>query len=134
MNIAARTIARPRFGQYLAGEGGEFVAVMKGEPGQPDYLLVRHTEFREPAPWKDQMAWAKKLKQDGHQDFRLPTRRELHALIAQEKDKYNDNWYWSCEPNGASYAWVQYFNDGLQGWGYQNGISRAVAVRSVILE
>ena len=129
MDTAVRTIARPQFGKPLAGEGGTFEAVMKGELGAPDYLLILHQEHRDPAPWKEQMAWAKKLDADGHRDFRLPTRRELHALIANAKEKFNNNWYWSCEPDGSDYAWYQSFNNGNQNYNHQDNNNRACAVR-----
>lgn len=134
MNIAARVIPRPRFGEVLAGEGGTFEAVMKGENGAPDYLLILHNEHRDPAPWKEQMSWAKNLKVHGHADWRLPTRRELHGLIANAKEKFNGNWYWSSEPNGSEYAWCQGFGYGGQDFSRQVIFYRACAVRSVILE
>ena len=134
MDTAVRTIARPQFGKPLAGEGGTFEAVMKGEPGAPDYLLILYPKHRDPAPWKEQMQWAKDLESEGHRDFRLPTRREQHALIANAKEKFNGNWYWSCEPNGAAYAWYQYFGNGSQGSFHQGSHYRACAVRSVVLE
>lgn len=138
MNTGVRTIPRPRFGQILAGEGGTFEAVMKGEPGKPDYLLILHPDFHGKAPWKEQMAWAKGLKKDGHSDYRLPTRRELHALIANAKDRFENldgKWFWSCEPYGSGVAWCQGFLIGSQYWYNQSYDSiRGCAVRSVILQ
>src|SRR4026207_1791171 len=113
MDTAVRTIARPQFGKPLAGEGGTFEAVMKGEPGAPDYLLILYPKHRDPAPWKEQMQGAEDRggggqrrgprahEAEGDRDFRLPTRREQHALIANAKEKFNGNWYWSCEPYGS---------------------------------
>lgn len=138
MDQAVRTLDRPRFGQYVPGEGGDLAAVMAGEPGQPDYLLIIHPEFNGKAPWKDQMAWAKKLKKDGHQDFRLPTRRELHGIISNLKPRFENldgKWFWSCEPNGSYHAWFQDFDDGGQSWDHQSdSLIRGCAVRSVILQ
>lgn len=135
MNTGVRTIERPRFGQVLAGEGGTFEAVMKGEPGKPDYLLILHPTLNGPAPWKDQLAWAKELKHDGHQDFRLPTRRELHALMANGKERFDGKWYWSSEPDGSVTAWCQSFYNGHQYWnGQSDNRIRGCAVRSVILQ
>ena len=134
MDAVVRTIERPRFGQTLAGEGGTFEAVMKGDNGRPDYLLILYSEHRQPAPWEEQMAWAKGLKAHGHHDYRLPTRREMHGLIANAKEKFNGNWYWSSEPSGSDCAGCQDFDNGNQGWGHQNGYNRACAVRSVILQ
>lgn len=131
-----RIIERPQFGQYLTGEGGIFVGVMKGENGAPDYLLVLHEQRSAPAPWDTQMKWAKSLKADNHQDFRLPTRREQHALMANAKDQFDGYYYWSCEQHAssASYAWLTYFDDGYQDNSRKDFSLRARAVRSVILQ
>ena len=138
MKTNVRIIARPRFGQYVPGEGGDLAAVMAGEPGQPDYLLIIHTEFNGKAPWQDQMAWAKGLRKDGHADFRLPTRRELHGIISNLKARFENldgKWFWSSEPYGSDAAWCQLFYDGDQGWnGQRDNTIRGCAVRSVILQ
>lgn len=138
MDTAVRTIARPRFGQYVPGEGGDLAAVMMGEPGQPDYLLILHPEFNGKAAWKEQLAWAKALEKDGHRDFRLPTRRELHGIISNLKPRFehlDGKWFWSCEPYGSDDAWCQCFYDGGQGWLHQSSDDiRGCAVRSVILQ
>jgi hypothetical protein len=80
------------------------------------------------------MEWAKNLEAEEHRDFRLPTRRELHALIANAKEKFKGNWYWSCEPTGSDYAWDQNFTNGTQYYWDQATDYRACAVRSVLLE
>lgn len=136
MNTGVRTIERPRFGQHLAGEGGIFAGVMRGENGQPDYLLIVHQEHREPATWQAQMEWAKSLEAYGHQDFRLPTRREQHALMANVKDLFEERYYWSCETHasGPSSAWYTYFGGGVQDFYHKDFYYRARAVRSVILQ
>lgn len=131
-----RTIERPRFGQYLTGEGGLFAAVMRGEKGQPDYLLIVHQDHSGPATWQAQMDWAKSLKADGHQDFRLPTRREQHALMANAKDLFEERYYWSCEQHASypSYAWGTFFDNGFQDYYPKGYYNRARAVRSVVLQ
>lgn len=125
------TISIPPLGTRLEGDGGTFEALMKGEAGQPDYLLILHDEHRDDAEWKQQMDWAAGLEADGHKDFTLPNRRELNALRANAKDKFDDDWYWSCEPDGSDYAWCQTFGNGFQCTNHQYRYYRACAVRRV---
>lgn len=136
MNIAVRTIERPQFSQYLAGEGGRFAGVMRGENGEPAYLLIVHEEHRPGAPWQQQMDWAKGLEADGHNDFRLPTRREQRVLFANANDLFADAWYWSGEQHasGPASAGLQDFSYGGQGYSRKDYSFRARAVRSVILQ
>lgn len=136
MNAPFRVIPRPQFSQVLVGEGGVFAGVMRGENGQPDYLLIVHAEQSPAKPWQQQLDWAKGLQADGHQDFRLPTRREMLVLYANAKDLFEDAWYWTSESNASlpSDAWLQDFGDGYQGYGLKGFSYRARAVRSVILQ
>lgn len=136
MNIAVRTIDRPQFSQYLAGEGGVFAGVMRGENGQPDYLLIVYQEQSAAAPWQQKMDWAKGLEADGHKDFRLPTRREMRVLYANAKDLFKEEWYWTSEQHASNpdFAWVQHFDNGYQTNYREGNYYRARAVRSVILQ
>lgn len=129
--FAIASISIPPLGARLEGQGGSFEALMKGENGQPDYLLILHDEHSENANWKDQTAWAAGLETDGHKDFTLPNRRELNAMRANARDKFNDDWYWSCEPTGSDYAWSQHFYYGYQYSNPQHSYTRACAVRRV---
>ena len=139
MNTATETIAAavfasisiPPIGVVWPSQGGTFEALMKGEDGKPDYALILHTEHAADAAWKAQTEWAADIDVDGHKDFTLPTRRELNALRANAKDKFNNDWYWSAEPNGSDYAWCQGFLIGGQYWCRQSYGNRACAVRRV---
>lgn len=136
MNAPFRVIQRPQFSQSLDGEGGLFAGVMRGENGQPDYLLIVHPEKSAAATWQKQMDWAKGLQADGHKDFRLPTRREMRALYANAKDLFEEYWYWTSEQHASDpySAWMQDFVNGYQNDDHKGGSSRARAVRSVILQ
>lgn len=126
------SIEIPPLGARWPGLGGTLEALMKGENSQPDYLLILHDVHSDDNNWKAQMEWAAGIEADGHKDFTLPTRRELNALRANAKDKFNDDWYWSNEPHGSEYAWCQHFTGGDQGWYYQYySRIRACAVRRV---
>jgi len=67
-------------------------------------------------------AYAKKLDEDGHQDWRVPTRAELNVLFNNRAaiggfDVTGSDpagWYWSASPNLTWHAWGQRFSDGYQ--------------------
>ena len=129
--LVLTTIEIPPLGARWPGQGGTLEALMKGEDGTPDYLLILHEQHADDADWKTQVEWAAGIDVDGHKDFTLPNRRELNALSANAKDKFNNNWYWSSEPSGSDYAWFQTFYDGGQDWDHQSVSYRACAVRRV---
>jgi hypothetical protein len=125
------TIEIPPLGARWPGLGGTFEALMKGDPGQADYLLILHEQHADDSNWKAQTEWAAGVEVDNHKDFTLPTLRELNALRANAKDKFNDDVYWSCEPYGSDYAWYQFFGIGIQYVTRQGYLFRACAVRRV---
>lgn len=130
--FALDTIVLPPLGARLEGQGGSFEALMKGENGQPDYLLILAEPQHDEANWKTNLDWAKGLDIEGNKDFDLPTRRELNALRANAKDRFDDDWYWSNEPNGSDGAWYQRFYDGCQDWFHQSYYDvRGCAVRRI---
>ena len=129
--LVLTTIEIPPLGARWPGQGGTLEALMKGEDGTTDYLLILHEQHADNADWKTQVEWAAGIDVDGHKDFTLPNRRELNALRANAKDKFNDDWYWSCEPTGSDCAWCQDFSSGYQDWGRQSSGGRACAVRRV---
>jgi hypothetical protein len=73
--------------------------------------------------------WAVSLVIDGHDDFYLPSRRELRALWVNVPDLFEDGYHWSSTQCSANDAWFQGFADGFQlAWGKDNE-NRARAVR-----
>lgn len=86
----------------------------------------------DPAPWRDQMEWAKGLGAD------LPTRAELVIAYEQHRDQFQAAAYWSNtqddDPEYSGWAWFQYFGSGGQ-YGDDEGYTlRARAVRRVIVQ
>lgn len=127
--VVFATVSLPPLGAYWPSQGGTFEALMKGENGQPDYALILHETHADHDGWKEQTAWAADIEADGHKDFTLPSLRELNALRANAKAKFNDDWYWSNEPYGSEYAWYQRFLNGNQNCRHQGSTIRACAFR-----
>ena len=81
-------------------------------------------------------AYAKKLDEDGHQDWRVPTKAELNVLFNNRAaiggfdvtGSYPAGWYWSASPGDRWNAWGQRFSDGCQ---FYNGKDSHSAVRCV---
>jgi hypothetical protein len=69
---------------------------------------------------------ANSMKANGHDDWRVPTRKELNVLFNNRAaiggfnvsgyDINPPNWHWSATPNDQWNAWGQRFSDGLQGY------------------
>lgn len=94
------------------------------------------------------MKWAaakeacKALKLGGHDDWRLPTIRELLTLVDYERHdpaidteafKCESATYWTSTPAASSpgvCAWVVYFHCGSADWGGQGSSYRVRAVRA----
>lgn len=130
--FALSSLVIPPLGSRLEGQGGTFEALMKGENGAHDYLLILAEPQHDQADWKTNLDWARGLDIEGNRDFDLPTRRELNALRANAKDRFHDDWYWSNEPNGSGYAWCQDFTSGYQDWFHQSDYGiRGCAVRRI---
>lgn len=131
--VAARAVT-PRIGEVWESQGGIYAGTVRGDEGQPDYHLVLHKDERESIQWQPAMDWAAALELDGHQDFKLPTRREQAILYGNLKDQFKPEWHWSCEQpaSGPGYAWMQYFDNGIQYTGRKDSNYRARAVRRVI--
>lgn len=73
-----------------------------------------------------------KLVIEGHQDFYLPSRRELALLYANVPELVETgDWYWSSTQYSDGYAWCQLFHDGSQGTLNKSISTRVRAVRRV---
>lgn len=107
------------------GELWAGIAFVDGKPSHHLVLLPGKTR----ANWKTALAWAEK------QAGALPTRKEQALLFANLPGEFQQDWYWSGEPDASdsSYVWVQYFY-GYQGYNHVSYKHRARAVRRVPIQ
>ncbi|MCR4331888.1 MAG: DUF1566 domain-containing protein [Sulfuricaulis sp.] len=108
-------------------DGERWGGIVTTEKGLHHIILLPGDQ--DVAPWKKQLAWAKKAGGD------LPDRVELATLRRTLPDEFKPDWYWSNEQHAANsgYAWCQNFDDGYQ---YDDSIHyklRARAVRRVVI-
>jgi hypothetical protein len=54
------------------------------------------------------------LSIEGHEDYFLPSRRELRALWCAVPELFEDGWYWTSTQVSADTAWYQVFSNGHQ--------------------
>jgi hypothetical protein len=102
----------------------------------PDTGLPLHTTAA-PAPgvfnWDKGRAYCAALEEEGHNDWRVPTKGELNVLFANraaiggfnETGSFPAGWYWSSSPGNYTSAWAQRFSDGFQyhlHWGYGSSL------------
>lgn len=76
------------------------------------------------ATWQEQMDWAKSI--GGH----LPNRIEQAMLLANFRDQFKEDWYWSNETH-ASDSGCAWFQGLSQHYGHKGYKLRARAVRRV---
>src|SRR5579862_2012720 len=81
-----------------------------------------------PLNWADAKKACESLTLGSHDDWRLPTVRELLTLVDYERSQpaidpvfqCESSWYWTSTPAASSpsgYAWVVDFGLGNSGWG-----------------
>ena len=111
-------------------EGEHYAGRILNDDGTPSHDLVLLPGDAEGVTWAKAKEFAQKSGGE------LPTRAEQSLLFANLKDEFKGTWYWSGEASAsyASYAWLQFFDDGLQGDYRVYGQCRARAVRSLIIE
>jgi hypothetical protein len=93
-------------------------------------------------PWANADAACRDLRLGGHDDWRLPTRTELFALVDETRvqpaidieafPNCKSSWYWTGTPHAASpaaCAWFVGFGSGLAGSGDRGNYLRVRAVR-----
>lgn len=84
------------------------------------------------AAWQEQMGWAKSIGGD------LPTRIEHLVLLANHRDQFEPDAYWSNEPDTdpgySGCAWFQSFIGGYQSYYHKGAALRARAVRRLIIQ
>lgn len=114
----------PKIGTEL--EGGIFAGIVADET--EDYALILLPATTQPLNWNDAVKWAKSVGGN------LPTCSEQAILYGNLKKEFEPRWYWTCEQDAdddVSYAWVQYFYDGNQGYDPKSYEYRARAVRRI---
>lgn len=126
----------PCIGDYWPGEGGVFHGLIAGQNGKPDYALIsaEKKHHHAGAGFAEMQEYPKGLTIDGHNDFKMPTRKEQRVQYANAKlGQFEDAWYWSCEQSAddSVYAWSQTFSNGSQGYWPKVTKDRGCAVRRV---
>lgn len=125
----------PRIGEYWPGQGGFYAGDFRSDDGRIYRLIVADCDVGT-AKWGPEGACnlsqcdgkantralddkypAAKLAAnhtaDEHQDFYLPSRRELQLAAANVPHLFGgDGWYWSSTPRTESYAWAVDFESG----------------------
>jgi hypothetical protein len=123
-------MSKQKFLEQNLRPGELYAGLILGKNGEADYHLFLLPGEAPPATWKKQLAWAKKQGGD------LPNRREQPLLLANLKEEFKPEYYWSGVQHAALslYAWAQHFNGGNQ---YDFTLShefRARAVRRVPIQ
>lgn len=135
--------ARPRIGEYLAGQGGIYIGDILGNDGVLYGLIASQEQDVGRARWaedgeRDLSDWdgltntnrlrngcpaaklASDYEADGHTDFYLPARRELIVAAANVPHLFNaESRYWTSTPYGSTYAWAVDFEHGTVGHWYR---------------
>ena len=104
---------------------GEIYIGLIGDANGEAYHLVLLPGDNDADTHQAQLEWAKSIGGD------LPNRIEQAMLLANHRDQFKKNWYWSNETHHdeSAWAWSQNFDDGRQYDGYQHYELRARAVR-----
>lgn len=132
MNAPEKIALTPK-AQFLAAnlkEGEQYAGIILGKNGEPDYHLILLPGEATSVTHQQAEAWAKK------QGGELPTRREQSLLLANLKEHFQSDWYWSGERHASDSdcAWGQLFINGNQLlWGRSNRY-RARAVRRLEIQ
>jgi hypothetical protein len=89
--------------------------------------------------WSDAKDYCGALQSFGHNDWRVPGKKELHLLYEnRKKEALNETfkeigdsagWYWSSSESDGGQAWVQNFGKGTQNQDYQDNRSSLRCVR-----
>ena len=111
-------------------DGETYAGLILGKNGAPDHHLALLPGDAVDVTWSAARTWAISLGAD------LPSRRELALLLANQKEQFQREWYWSSEQSEAraQLVWGQNFSSGIQtmyGRAYQG---RARAIRRVPVE
>lgn len=126
----------PRIGSEWPGQGGRFAGIVRGQDGEPDYLLILGPEYDGELPWQQAMNWAAGFAADNHNDYTLPTCSEQTILFSNTRDQFQWDGYWSCEQfdKDADFAWMQDFNDCTHYYNRKDNERGARAVRRLVIQ
>ena len=119
-----RLIDLPAIGKPL--DGGHFAGITTNSKGQ-HYAVVLLPEQGNNLTHSKAKAWAKKLGGE------LPTRPVAAMLFANLKKLLREEWHWTADTQGASYAWYCFFYNGSQSGFRKSYAGSAVAVRLIPL-
>lgn len=107
-------------------DGETYIGSIGDRTGNMKHIILLPGDAA-PAPWKEQMAWAKSIGGD------LPTRAEFVIAYEQHRDQFQQTAYWSntpdTDPGYSGWAWYQDFGVGYQDSSQQLYRLRARAVR-----
>ncbi len=130
-----KTNTIPKIGSTFAG--GIFAGIIAGKNGQPDYYLIHATvDFEiDNTNWQGAIE-AAKAPINGFNDWSLPDRYEARLLTINTPDSFDTSeWYWTAtqDADNDGYAWMQYFDNGYQGYNHKSNEYRARAVRRLLI-
>ncbi|VWD20418.1 DUF1566 domain-containing protein [Burkholderia contaminans] len=107
-------------------EGEIYMGIIANTSGELHHVVLLPGD-NDDASWQAQMEWAQSIGGD------LPTRVEHLFLLANHRDLFESDAYWSNQPDTdpgySGWAWYQNFSDGRQGSNHQGNEFRARAVR-----
>ncbi|WP_440062604.1 DUF1566 domain-containing protein [Pseudomonas syringae] len=89
--------------------------------------LVEGSDTEHPAA-----QWCDSLTIEGHNDLYLPAIDELALCRANVPELFEKEWHWSSSQRSADTAFIQHFDDGLQGYGGKSYELRVRPVRRFI--
>lgn len=112
----------PAIGKPL--DGGHFAGITTNSKGQ-HYAVVLLPEQGSDLTHAKAKAWAKKLGGE------LPTRQVAAMLFANLKKLLREEWHWTADTQGASYAWYCDSCYGNQYYCHKSFEGLAVAVRLI---
>jgi hypothetical protein len=110
------------------GEGESEPGAESKWNGKANTLALVESEHEHPAA-----EWAAGLKLGGHNDWYLPSQRELMLCYVNVAEIFEKVWHWSSSQCSSTYAWGQYFGNGYTGDDTKGNEARARAVRSVVV-
>lgn len=111
-------------------EGETYIGAIINADGTGNHIILLPDD-KPLGKWQEAMDWAKEKGGD------LPNRVEQALLFNQNKDLFEEDWYWSntTVKHDAEWAWYQNFLNGYQTSILKHGYDcRARAVRRIVIE